>query len=235
MPRKCGNPSAMKPSPMVQTVTLAGQEQLLSGSIARNSARSIEKRCGPPESRQSVQTQKCWWNTLWPSCQPLLQHSSPNTVRKYACLRPPLVPYSSLSPLLPEVFIAECWLCPAGGLINSALIACPGASRYYAGGACLYSAPAMRAFIPTPVLRESGVMSKANYADKETYVESKRRFVLAMARHGRAQMRTTWCGCCRCSACCVTCGSGAGASLRVAHAGLTLKYLALNLALQLWL
>lgn len=68
----------------------------------------------------------------------------------------------------------------AGGLISAALLAVPGASAYFMGGAVVYTRPAGDAFLAVPREKRAGVRS------------SSEPWALLAAEHVRARLKTTW-------------------------------------------
>ncbi len=67
----------------------------------------------------------------------------------------------------------------AGGLISAALLAVPGASAYFMGGAVVYTRPAGDAFLAVPREKRAGVRSSEPSA-------------LLAAEHVRGRLKTTW-------------------------------------------
>jgi len=68
----------------------------------------------------------------------------------------------------------------AGGLISAALVAVPGASAYYLGGAVIYTQPARRGILGLPDDAIKGIRS------------SSEPYALAKARRVREQVNATW-------------------------------------------
>eukprot|EP01065_Artemidia_motanka_P015547 TRINITY_DN19315_c0_g1_i2.p1 TRINITY_DN19315_c0_g1~~TRINITY_DN19315_c0_g1_i2.p1 ORF type:complete len:260 (+),score=63.53 TRINITY_DN19315_c0_g1_i2:50-781(+) len=79
-----------------------------------------------------------------------------------------------------------------GGLIHAALLACPGAGLFSAGGLSIYSQPAARALIPIGVQRKLGRPAD-NYSSPESYLRSKEVFVTTLADHFRSHFGASWC------------------------------------------
>ena len=67
-----------------------------------------------------------------------------------------------------------------GGLISAALLAVPGASAYFMGGAVVYTRPAGDAFLAVPREKRAGVRS------------SSEPWALLAAEHVRGRLKTTW-------------------------------------------
>lgn len=68
----------------------------------------------------------------------------------------------------------------AGGLVSAVLLAVPGASAYFAGGAVVYTRPAGDAFLAVPREKRVGVRS------------SSEPWALLAAEHVRGRLKTTW-------------------------------------------
>ncbi|TBR25798.1 MAG: CinA family protein, partial [Reyranella sp.] len=68
----------------------------------------------------------------------------------------------------------------AGGLVSAALLAVPGASAYFMGGAVVYTRPAGDAFLAVPREKRAGVRS------------SSEPWALLAAEHVRERLKTTW-------------------------------------------
>jgi nicotinamide-nucleotide amidase len=68
-----------------------------------------------------------------------------------------------------------------GGLISAALLAVPGASKYFTGGAVLYTRQAHKLFLDIP---ENALTDLRAATEPHT---------LAVARHTRERFSTTWC------------------------------------------
>lgn len=68
----------------------------------------------------------------------------------------------------------------SGGLVSAALLAVPGASAYYMGGAVVYTRPAQDAFLAVPREKRTGVRS------------SSEPWALLAAEHVRERLKTTW-------------------------------------------
>lgn len=68
----------------------------------------------------------------------------------------------------------------AGGLISAVLLAIPGASAYFMGGAVVYTRPAGEAFLGATPSRRSGIRS------------SSEPWALLAAELVRGQLKTTW-------------------------------------------
>ena len=68
----------------------------------------------------------------------------------------------------------------AGGLISAALLAVPGASAYFMGGAVVYTRPAGEAFLTATPSKRSGIRS------------SSEPWALLAAELVRGQLNTTW-------------------------------------------
>ena len=68
----------------------------------------------------------------------------------------------------------------AGGLVSAALLAVPGASAYFMGGAVVYTRPAQDAFLAVPKEKRAGVRS------------SSEPWALLAAEHARERLKTTW-------------------------------------------
>ena len=68
----------------------------------------------------------------------------------------------------------------SGGLVSAALLAVPGASAYYMGGAVVYTRPAQDAFLAVPREKRAGVRS------------SSEPWALLAAEHVRERLKTTW-------------------------------------------
>ena len=68
----------------------------------------------------------------------------------------------------------------AGGLVSAALLAVPGASAYFMGGAVVYTRPAGDAFLAVPREKRAGVRS------------SSEPWALLAAEHVRGRLKTTW-------------------------------------------
>ena len=68
----------------------------------------------------------------------------------------------------------------SGGLVSAALLAVPGASAYYMGGAVVYTRPAQDAFLAVPREKRAGVRS------------SSEPWALLAAEHVRERLKTSW-------------------------------------------
>lgn len=68
----------------------------------------------------------------------------------------------------------------SGGLVSAVLLAVPGASAYFMGGAVVYTRPAQDAFLAVPKEKRAGVRS------------SSEPWALLAAEHVRERLKTTW-------------------------------------------
>lgn len=79
----------------------------------------------------------------------------------------------------------------SGGFLSAALQSVPRASRFFTGGVCIYSAVASKALLPRDVRKQLGT-PEHNYASGSNYVESKKTFTLALARHYHQKFGVDW-------------------------------------------
>lgn len=79
----------------------------------------------------------------------------------------------------------------AGGLVSAMLMAAPRSSRFFSGNLMVYSNIAAKALLPQDVLQQLGV-PKDNYADPDSYRNSKKTFSAVLARHARDRFGSTW-------------------------------------------
>eukprot|EP00667_Euglena_gracilis_P010375 EG_transcript_10555 len=77
-----------------------------------------------------------------------------------------------------------------GGLLNAALLAIPGASRFYRNGAIVYSRNGA-ALLPANLIQDVAKASKKN-DDLDSYLQYKELYTTQVARHVRSAANTTW-------------------------------------------
>ena len=75
----------------------------------------------------------------------------------------------------------------AGGLLSASMLAVPGASRFFLGSVVIYSPSSAKALLPRSVLRELG--GKENYASRDVYERSKKRFCLVVGNYLRERFQ----------------------------------------------
>merc|ERR1719456_1812767 len=85
-----------------------------------------------------------------------------------------------------------------GGLVNAELLAIPGASAYYIGGALTYSGESSQALLPEAVRQALGAATKAQipgrvYESEANYVKSKEIFCEAVGKGMRDHFSAQWC------------------------------------------
>mmetsp|Transcript_1092 Transcript_1092/g.1391 ORF Transcript_1092/g.1391 Transcript_1092/m.1391 type:complete len:190 (+) Transcript_1092:149-718(+) len=80
-----------------------------------------------------------------------------------------------------------------GGLIGASLLSVPGASSFFISSCVVYSGRGYKQHLPQDLLKKSGILDRSkNYANKESYVESKRVFVREVAQDMRKRLKADW-------------------------------------------
>ena len=81
-----------------------------------------------------------------------------------------------------------------GGLIAASLLSVPGASSFFISGATVYTGRGAKRILPPDVLQASSLFDRQNnYANRENYIQSKRKYCQIVSESMRKAMKADFC------------------------------------------